>query len=103
MLAISLYLPLNMLLFALDVEMVMLMLCVGTKANTPPFARRLRPRLAQAKAGSTEPTGQAKGTNWMEACSTPFAHTRQDKGPAEDYETSHSLTTERGPCAVRPI
>jgi hypothetical protein len=35
---------------------------VGMKANTPPFARRLRPRLAQAKAGSTEParTGQGR-------------------------------------------
>jgi hypothetical protein len=29
---------------------------VGTKANTPPFARRLRLCLAQGKAGSTEPT-----------------------------------------------
>ena len=38
----------------------------------------------------------------MEACSTPFAHTRQDEGPAEDHRTSHSLTTERGPCTVRP-
>ena len=75
---------------------------VGTKANTPPFARWLRPHLAQAKAGSTEPAGQAKGANLMEACSTPFAHTRQDEGPTEDYRTSHSLTTETGPCAVRP-
>jgi hypothetical protein len=48
---------------------------VRTKANTPAFALRLRPRLAQAKAGSTEPGGQAKGVNRMEACSTPFAHT----------------------------
>jgi hypothetical protein len=39
----------------------------------------------------------------MEACLTPFTHTRQDGGPTEDYGTSHSLTTERGPCAVRPI
>jgi hypothetical protein len=39
----------------------------------------------------------------MEACSTPLAHTKQDEGPAEDYGTSHSLTTERGPCAVWPI
>jgi hypothetical protein len=35
---------------------------VGTKANTPPFAQRLRPRLAQAKARSIEParTGQGR-------------------------------------------
>jgi hypothetical protein len=77
-------------------------LIVGTKANTLPFVRRLRPRFALAKAGSTEPTGQAKGTNRMEASSIPFAHTRQDEGLAKDYETSHSLTTKRGPCAVRP-
>jgi hypothetical protein len=76
---------------------------VGTKANTPTFAQRFHPRLAQARAGSIEPAEQAKGANWIEACLTPFSHTRQDKGPAEDYETSHSLTTERGPCVVRPI
>jgi hypothetical protein len=49
------------------------------------------------------PPGQAKGANRMEACSTPFAHTRQDKGPAEVYGTSHSITTKRDPGAVRPI
>jgi hypothetical protein len=38
----------------------------------------------------------------MEACSTPFAHTRQDEDPAEVYGTSHFLTTERGPCTVPP-
>jgi hypothetical protein len=75
---------------------------LGRRRTLVPFARRLRPRLAQAKAGSTEPAGQAKGINRMEACSTPFAHTRQDEGPTEDYGTSHSLTMERGPCAVRP-
>jgi hypothetical protein len=73
------------------------------KAITLPFARRLHPRLAQAKAGSIEPAGHAKGANRMEACSTPFAHMRQGKGPAKDYGTSHSLTTERGPCVVQPI
>jgi hypothetical protein len=78
------------------------LMTVGTKANTPPFARRLCPRLAQAKAGSIEPAGQAKGANRMEACSTPFAHTRQDDDPAEVYGTSHFLSTGRGPCTVRP-
>jgi hypothetical protein len=78
------------------------MLSVGTKANTPPFARPLRPCLAQAKAGSTEPAGQANGANRMDTYSTPFAQTRQDEGPAEDYGASHSLTTERDPRVVRP-
>jgi hypothetical protein len=72
---------------------------VGAKANTPPFAHRLRSRLAQTKA---ESIGQAKGANRTEAYSTPFAHTRQDEGPTEVYGTSHSFTTERGPCAIRP-
>jgi hypothetical protein len=39
----------------------------------------------------------------MEACVTPFAHMEQDEGLAEVYGTSRSLTTERGPCVIRPI
>jgi hypothetical protein len=51
---------------------------------------------------SVGPIGQTKGANEMEAYSTAFAPTKQDEGPAEDHRTSHSLTTERGPCTFRP-
>jgi hypothetical protein len=32
----------------------------------------------------------------------PSLRRRQDEGPIEDPGTSHSLTTERGPCTVQP-
>jgi hypothetical protein len=75
---------------------------VGTKANMPPFARRLLPRTAWTKTASTGPAEQTEGADQTEACSTPFALTRRDEGPTEVHRTSHSLSTGRGPCTVQP-
>jgi hypothetical protein len=57
---------------------------VGAKANTPPITRRLRPHFARM-LNPQNPLEQVEGTYRTEACSTPFAHTRQDENPAEVY------------------
>jgi hypothetical protein len=74
---------------------------VGTKANTPPFALNDFV-LTLHRLDSRKPPGQAKGASRTEACSTPFAYTGQDEGPAEVYGTSHPHHQERPMYGFRP-
>jgi hypothetical protein len=74
---------------------------VGTKANTPPFTPDdFVLTLRRRRLDSRNPPGQAKGANRMEACSTPFTHTKQDRGPVEVYKTSHPHHQERPMCGL---
>jgi hypothetical protein len=58
--------------------------------------------LRRRRLNPQNPPEQAKGANWTEACSTPFAHTRQDEGPAEVYGPLLPHL-QGGPCAIQPI
>jgi hypothetical protein len=91
---------------ALSVKMIgnryLFGLLLGRRRTRHPSLYDFVLALRMRRLDPQNPPWQAKGANRMEACSTLFAHTRQDEGSAEVYGTSHSLTTKRGPCAVRP-
>jgi hypothetical protein len=79
------------------------MISVGVKANTPPFARRLHPRLAQTKAESIEPARTGRGRQSDGCLFDPHSSYEKRRRPCRSLWTSRSLTTGGGPCAIRPI
>jgi hypothetical protein len=66
---------------------------VGAKANTPPFALRLRLLITQTKATSIEHARTSRGHRPDGVLCDPFTLGLQDEGPTDVY----------GPPAASPL
>jgi hypothetical protein len=75
------------------VEQVPRRVNVGAKANTPPFAPRLRPCLAQTKAGPREPARTGRERQSYESSLDPLPSRATSQRPCPSLRTSRSLTT----------
>jgi hypothetical protein len=86
--------------------------CVGTKRSWPALtimtciAVTLRLMISTSRCADEDRirwTHRTEGAAQTEAYSPPFVPARQDKGPAENHRTSHSLSAGRAPCTIRSM